>query len=382
MRRSNVGTQVRPRFRRSSHLSVIVAAAAIAAGVFPAPASAHSFLIRSQPEAGSRLAKAPPTMTLSFSEPFVRGSQNVTIRRGSGETVALPAARAAGAVIEQPLPANLHGVFIVSWRVLSDDGHISLGEFAFAAGSRGALPSVSNPSQGTSKSEVAASWLLFIGLALALGGLLSERVVWRRTPVQRTVAAAPVAAGLALAAIGAVLELIVLAGNQRGGGLAAAGLLVPLRWLRLAAVLPLLAAVVFIAERGHSGTSRYSWAVAADSIHLAAVGVWLGALAHLVLIVARAEAPCEALLNGARRYSRFALPTVLVVMATGVLTAIPEFRSVGAVFTSGYGQTLLIKSALIAVALLLALVARRRALPPNPHPRLSLLRRLSVAEAT
>jgi len=401
---------VRPRFGRCSQLSAIVAAAAVAIGVFPASASAHSFLIRSQPEAGSRLAKAPATMTLYFSEAFVRGSQHVTIRRGGGETIALPASRAAGAVIEQPLPPNLRGVFIVSWRVLSDDGHISLGEFAFAAGSAGALPSVSNPSQGTSKSEVAASWLLFIGLALALGGLLSERVVWRRTPVQRTVVAAPVAAGLALAAAGALLELVLLAGNQRGGGfasglhggaladalgtrpgkltlatlicLAGAGLLVPLRWLRLTAIVPLLAAVVFIAERGHSGTSRYGWAVAADSIHLAAVAVWLGALAHLVLIVARTEAPREAVLNGARRYSRFALPTLLVVVATGVLTAIPEFRSLGAVFSSGYGQTLLIKAALVGLALFVALVARQRALPANPHPRLWLLRRLTVAEAT
>src|SRR6266571_7952153 len=202
---------------RLARLALAAGAVFLLNASLPGAASAHAFLIRSQPQAGARLAKAPATMTLYFSERFVRGSQQVTIRRGSGETVALPAARAAGAVIEQPLPPNLHGVFIVSWRVLSDDGHISLGEFAFAAGSRGALPSISNPSQGTSTSEVAASWLLFIGLALALGGLLSERVVWRRTPVQRTVAAAPVAAGLALAAIGALLELILLAGNQRGG---------------------------------------------------------------------------------------------------------------------------------------------------------------------
>src|SRR5207245_9528693 len=103
----------------------------------------------------------------------------------NGGTIKLPVSRAAGAVIQQPLPAKLRGVFIVSWRVLSDDGHISLGEFAFAAGSAGALPTVSSSSQGRSWSEVAASCLLFIGLALALGGLVSERVVWRRTPADR-----------------------------------------------------------------------------------------------------------------------------------------------------------------------------------------------------
>src|SRR5207247_730203 len=179
-----------------------------------------------------------------------------------------------------------------------DDGHISLGEFAFAAGSAGALPSVRSSFGGTSWSAVVASWLLFVGLAVAIGGLLSERVVWRRIPAQRTVSAAPVAAGLALAAAGALVELVLLAGNQRGGGFASglhggaladalgtrpgkltlatltalmiSCLLVPLRRLRVTGIVPLLAAIVFIAERGHSGTSRYGWAVAADSIHLAA----------------------------------------------------------------------------------------------------------------
>jgi copper transport protein len=395
--------------QRLARFALAVGAVFVFAGILPATASAHAFLIRSQPQAGSRLAQAPSTMALFFSERFVRGSQQVTIHRASGETIKLPASRAAGTMIEQPLPAKLRGVFVVHWRVLSDDGHISLGEFAFSAGSAGALPTLSGSSQGRSWSEIGASWLLFIGLALALGGLLSERVVWRRTPVHKTVAAAPVATGLALATAGALLELILLAGSQRGGAflsglhggalgdalgtrpgkltlatlicLGASGLLVHLRWLRLTAVVPLLVAVVLVAERGHSGTSHYGWAVVADSIHLATVAVWLGALAHLVLVVARAEAPREALVSGARRYSRFALPTVLIVMATGVLTAIPEFRSVRAVYSTGYGQTLLVKAALIGLALIVALAARQRALPVNPHPRLRLLRRLTLAEA-
>ncbi len=399
-----------PGRQRLARFALAAGAVFLLAAILPATASAHAFLIRSQPQAGSRLARAPSTMALYFSERFVRGSQQVTLGRANGAAIKLPASRAAGAVIEQPLPANLRGVFIVSWRVLSDDGHISLGEFAFAAGSAGALPTVGSSSQGRSWSEVAASWLLFSGLALALGGLVSERVVWRRTPAERTVAAAPVAAGLALAAVGALVELVLLAGNQRGGGfvsglhggalgdalgtrpgkltlatliaLAISGVLVPLRWLRVTAILPLIAAVVFTAERGHSGTSGYGWAVAADSIHLAAVAVWLGALAHLVLIVARADAPRPALVAGARRYARLALPTVLVIVASGVLTAIPEFRSLGAVLSSGYGQTLLVKAGLIGLALLFALAGRRRALPANPHPRLPLLRRLTLAEAT
>ncbi len=398
-----------PNLDRLRRLATIAAVAVVAVFVLPAAAQAHSFLIRSQPEAGARLAKAPPAMQLYFSEAFVRGSERVTLRRPDGEQIKLATATSQGATIAQPLPRNLRGVFIVSWRVLSDDGHISLGEFAFAAGSAAALPTTRNSGAGTSWSEVAASWLVFAGLALALGGLLSERIVWRRRSGDG-VAAAPVAIGVAAAVVGALIELVLLAGNQRGGGflaglhgqalsdalgtrpgkltltlliaLAVAAIPLQLRWLRLAAILPLLVAVVAVADRGHSGTSGTSWAVAADALHLAAVAAWLGALAHLVLIVARGPDARPALVESTRRYSRLALPTVLVVLASGVLTAIPEFRSVSAVVSSGYGQTLLVKAALIGAALLLALAARQRALVGNPTLRLPLLRRLTLIEAS
>lgn len=391
------------------HLLVALIAGILAAGVFPASASAHAFLIRSQPEAGAHLSTAPGTMTLHFSEPFIAGSQRIEIRRANGHVLKLPPARGRGTVINQPLAAKLRGIFVVSWRVVSIDGHVSDGEFAFAVGATGALPSVSSGSQSTSWSGVAPSWLMFLGLALALGGLLSEVFVWRRVQ-EETRIAAPVMSGVIVAAAGGVWELVLLAGSERGGGLAAglhagaianalgtrpggltlatlialavAGVLAGRRALRGLAIAPLLVAVVLNADRGHSGTSGTAWAVAADSVHLATVAIWVGALAHLVWTAARGTAPRPVFVEGVRRYSRFALPTALVVLATGVLTAIPEFRSVDDVVSTSYGKTLLIKSGLISGALLLALAARLRALRGNPDPRLVLLRRLTTAELT
>lgn len=349
-------------------------------------------------------------MVLCFSEPFVRGSQQVTIRGANGHPAELPPSRGAGAVVHQALPPNLRGVFLVSWRVLSDDGHVSAGEYAFAVGSLAALPTVTSSSPATPWSQVTASWLVFVGLALAIGGLFSERFVWGRTSMPRTVLPAPVGFGVALAVAGALLELVLLAGNQRGGGLLAglhfgavanavgsrpgkltlaivialivSGVFVSLGRLRLGAFVPLFAAVALVAARGHSGTSGRAWAPVADTIHLGAVAIWLGALAHLVLLFVRRKVPRQALVDGGRQYSRLALPTVLVILLTGVLTAIPEFRSVGAVVSSGYGRTLLVKAGLIAVGLMLALAARQRALPSNREPRLALLRRFTLFEGT
>src|SRR6266571_5945422 len=86
---------------------------------------AHSFLISSDPPAGSRLQSAPKAMTLNFSEAFVAGSEQVTLRHYGGGKVQLVKPQSRGVTLTQPLPRDLRGVFVVSWRVLSDDGHIS-----------------------------------------------------------------------------------------------------------------------------------------------------------------------------------------------------------------------------------------------------------------
>src|SRR5213592_2913764 len=143
--------RVRPHRNRAA---VAFAAVALIALVAAAPAGAHSFLIRSDPPAGARLARAPSTLLFFFSGPFVGGSEQVTLRRATGESVRLSRPSGSGASIRQPLPARLHGVYVVSWRVLSDDGHISLGEFAFAVGSNAALPTVRASGTRTSWSAV------------------------------------------------------------------------------------------------------------------------------------------------------------------------------------------------------------------------------------
>jgi copper transport protein len=382
----------------------------LAALVLAGVAQAHAFLIRSDPETGARLAASPPRLTLYFSERFVGGSERVVIRRAGAGDVGLPAPQARGRVVTQSLPPQLKGVFVVHWRVLSDDGHISLGEFAFAVGSSAPLPELKATSAKTPPSEVVASWLFFVGLSLAFGGLVSERLLW----AGRKLAArhAPIIAGAVVAFLAAVAQLVLIAGARAGGGFAAglrpttlesalgtrpgtltvvviaalatAAALAVWERTRLLALPTLLFVIVATALRGHSGTSGHAWAVAADAIHLAAVALWLGALAHLVIVVAarRAEGALATLAAGARRYAGLALVTTLIVVASGVGTALAEFGNLGELTSTGYGRTLLVKAGLVAVALGIALTARLRALPANPTLRLPLLRLLTRLEAT
>lgn len=379
--------------------------ASLALGLLvPASAAAHAFLVSSNPPQGARLVRAPRVVTLRFSEPVVSGGTRITVRRADGSLVPTRAPTQRGAFVREELPASLRGVVVVSWRVLADDGHLTEGEFAFAAGSSGALPHISSKTVArTPPEEIAFSLLLFAGLALALGGAMSERLVWApEQPTRR----APVRPGLVLMLVGGLGQLILVAGERAGGGfadgfapvalvatvhtrpgvltlvivlavLAAAGA-VELR-RRLAVIPALMVAVVAMSLRSHAGTSGHAWAVLADVLHLAGAAVWVGALTHLVLVVRRAP-PADELAPAVRRYSALALPTVLVILGAGAVDALAELTSPSDLVTTAYGRTLLVKGALIAVALAFAAGSRWRALPSTSRVRLSLLHRLARLE--
>ncbi len=395
-----------PRFRSHRRLCralALAGAASVVACALPAAAGAHAYLVHSEPSAGARLASPPSRIVLRFSEAYVADSERLTLRRGDGTQVPLTKPSGRGVLVVQPLPLLRRGVYVATWRVVSDDGHLSAGELAFSIGSAEALPAVSASEAPTPWAQIVASWVFFAGLALAFGGLLSERFVLR---VARPRAPAGIGAGMA--AVASFVLLILLAGDRVGGGFVAGShgdalqavlstrpgaltfavllatalgaLVAEAGALRPLAIIPLAAAAILTAVHGHSGTSGHWWAPVVDSIHLLGAAAWVGALAHLVLVVWRAPDRAAARALAIRRYSRLALPTVLIILASGVLTAFGEFRSVGSAFHSGYGQTLIVKSALVLAALGVAAASRLLALPANPGIKLPLLRRLTLSE--
>jgi copper transport protein len=384
------------------HLHAVAAGIVVAASL-PSAAQAHAFLVSSTPPAGARLGFAPAQIVLEFSEPYLRGTEHVAVRRADGREIRLGAPSGGGTVVRQPLPPRLRGVFVVSWRVVADDGHLSAGELAFSAGAAGVLPAVKAATEPTPWSNVVASWVFLVGLALAFGGLLSEQLVWR-TQGER----APVTVGVAVAAVSSLALLVLPAGARLNGGfraglhgaalgaasgrrpgaltlavVAALALSIPLLVIgraRALALVPLAAAAILTSARGHAGTSGRWWAPLVDSIHLLAVAAWVGALVHLALVLVRA--PDRAATGGAaiRRYSRLVLPTVLVVLASGILSAPAEFRSLHAVFHSSHGQTLLVKSAIVLATLAVATASRLLTLSVGSS-KLLLPRRLALTES-
>src|SRR5262245_34198341 len=90
-----------------------------------------------------------------------------------------------------------------------------------------------------------------------------------------------------------------------------------------------------------------SMAVLADAVHLAAAGLWLGALLPLALLlrVASREAGADArpyAVLAVRRFSTVALPAMLLIVATGLGNTWVEVGSVPALVGTRYGRLLLV----------------------------------------
>ena len=95
-------------------------------------AQAHARLKQSEPTPGSSLARAPDKLTLTFTEPATLTAVSLRSAADSKDRkLALPRAgeSASHVIALPPLPA---GDYVVTWRALSDDTHVTSGTVKFS----------------------------------------------------------------------------------------------------------------------------------------------------------------------------------------------------------------------------------------------------------
>lgn len=110
---------------------------AVAACLIAGLAQAHARLERSTPADGSTLSAVPAALEMRFSEPARLTA--LWIQRDQQPRQALKSLPAATEkTLRVVLPALAPGVYSVTWRVVSADGHIASGtvRFTISAGAR------------------------------------------------------------------------------------------------------------------------------------------------------------------------------------------------------------------------------------------------------
>jgi len=363
-----------------------VAAAALAA---PASALAHASLVQAEPSLRQELQQAPAQIVLTYDQPVDAVREAIVVLNAKGVNVAgTPQADKAARRLVASLPKSVpRGAYTVRWRALSSDGHVVSGVYTFGVGVPAPPVTEAVGAQGPTGTEHVVRWLYFIALALLVGGIgfrllavrwpLPSRAERRFYLVVGAGAVAVLEVGIAAFMLRAedALQLPLvdylygdlssLANGTRFGiafvamtlGFAVVAAFVYLawltgrRWLLWAAFLLGAALSSGLSLSGHSAADAgHSWlSELADWAHLTAAMLWVGGLVQLLAVVwpAAPELRRDAFL----RFSRLATVLVAVLIAAGTYLSVLRFPHLHDLWLTGYGHVLLVKLALVAVAL-------------------------------
>jgi copper transport protein len=319
------------------------------------------------------MSTLPPVVELIFSEPVTPAGAGIKVFSPSGHQIAGPAI-SRGALLYAPMSSVDSGTFIVSWQVLAADTHPSRGAFRFSVGHPSANPYSSLLTGGEIGTatplgfvlQALARWVHFAGFALVFGvvaySALSRDKRPDNQPVRRLVGAGIVllVAAEPLALLGQLASLsfdadttiaVLASGFGRLLGLRLAGALLVWALWSLESPWPVLGVGVAVAlidgASAHAIPGLPLAGQALITIHVAAMGLWVGGLAAFLLVPDR-------------RFGRYAALCFFVAAITGLLLAVAHIGWLRALMTTAYGQVLMIKVLVVGAALSMALIRRRR----------------------
>lgn len=341
----------------------------------PTVALAHASVVAADPSPGAVVAVAPDEIRLTFSEPVTPAGAGITVVAPSGRLATSATAAASGSRMRAPFRPDGEGTYLVRWQVIAADTHPSRGQFTFSIGRATAPPAGESLDLGAVSPagllmQAIARWLHFLGLALAVG-VIAYRVLvrWDGDPrrldklvtagIVLLVVAEPVGLAAQALSLGVVAADLLTSSFGRVLGLRLGGAL--LIWAAAgavrqagrgqAALLGLGGALAFVdGAAAHRVTGLPDIAAfALSAVHEAAMAVWVGGLA--AVLVTRA---------GGARFAKVALSSLGILVVSGAVMALAHLRSPADLIFSAYGGVLAIKVVAVAGAAAIAAFGVRR----------------------
>ena len=326
-------------------------------------------------DGGVTIPNAPDTLRLEFNEPV--SPLIMRLVRPSGAVSTLTGVTAVNRTIKVRAPAMPdQGTYVLSWRVISADGHPVGGVVTFAVGHPSAGP-VALAVQGATAVHVAiwaAQFVFAVGLFIGVGGAIFVAWLMAKPPLPRQgLLALTLICGLIAAVVSVPLQgLDAFAlplrdvarpstwkeGFATSWGstvlIAAAALAAALVVLRienrtLARVLASLAlagtGLALVASGHASSAPPRLWSATGVFLHGICVALWVGSLMPLVMTVRAGDSVAL------ERFSRLIPGPLAVLIATGCALAWRQFDRFDALWTTDYGLVLAGKLAVVLVLL-------------------------------
>ncbi|MBO9357623.1 copper resistance protein CopC [Bordetella petrii] len=365
---------------------------------------AHASLIASTPRAGAVLPQAPATARLTFNESVSPLVIKVIQPDGSIKDITHTEVLSAG--LEVPLPTlDQQGSYVLSWRVVSADGHPVGGTVPFSVGVQG-ISGIQKSSTHPARNFLI--WLSRLGgyIGLFFGvGLAACHALGTVRGDKRRLAFGLLALGagaslfnvglLGIDALDRPLSGLFDAGPWRTAfstsfGLAAALALAALTCAALAwqtaasstrkriAAMALMLLGASLAASGHASSAPPTWlARPAVWLHALAITLWIGSL--LPLAHSLQDTADRGLLN---RFSRLIPLVLFMLFVSGGILVVVQFDEPSSLWLTAYEQVLALKLALVIVLLGLGAYNRYRltgaVLDGHPAARRSMRRIIYV----
>lgn len=383
----------------------------------PSLTAAHAALERSEPAAGATLESPPDEIRIWFTEPLEQAYTGADLLTATGEAVPDVVATISPdnpRLLVVGLPADVApGAYTVAWRTLSSaDGHTLDGYFGFQVGA-GVTPGVTPDAASTGQADTArqiSRGLALVGLAALLAiapmtlgifdplaaanarlGTAIRRALRRYTVLAAALAllgsgAALVAQAMAIAPhADIVAALLQTLGDTRYGQLwllRFALLLVLIiilagalgdsrhlnrRMLWLATIVGFVVPIPFsLLSHAAAQVDGQLTAIAIDVLHLLTAALWGGGLFMLAVVLLpalRTATPDQrraALGQAIPRFSVLGVAAWVILLLSGIYASWLQVGTFEALRTTSYGQTLLLKGALLLPILALAAYHLRR----------------------
>jgi copper transport protein len=381
-----------PAQHRGVALLAATAIAILALFTGASTASAHAELLSSFPGNQELLEVAPTDISLQFTEAIDPIEPGIRLVNGDGDDVELGVVDQSGGSdrMRAAIPDTLdNGTYVVAWQGVSADSHRVRGSFTFSVGAPtavipGVLDGLFDGTAASSSDDIllgVGRFVSYAGVGLLVGALVLAVALTPSVIGSRRVGVLLV--GAAELAVVGTLWMIAAQANLIGGSFFSWGAVADTQsgqwWIARLVVVALLSVLIALRSRlavrggvvvagalglgvlavvaagGHaiSGDS-VAMGFGATLVHLAAMSIWFGGLALVLVAPPRGE-----FWTTVTRFSPWALGAVVALAVTGGVNAWRQLGTLSGLTESSYGRWLVIKLVLVVLVVGLAAFSRR-----------------------